>query len=142
MRRTPVVEAGGPPATTSRHLVLLTGVAVVAVLLFAVGLLLPYYVNGLHRLPLSELGSHEPEDLWPAGTGWSRWVGVAVLLSFTVALPMLIVTTGLAGWAAVRAGRAGRGIAVGFAVMSLACGAVLAWLAGPTGSALVAWRMD
>jgi hypothetical protein len=130
---------------TPRHLALLTGGAVLAALPFVLGLVVPYLVNGLDRLPLEELtsGAYDPKDLWPQpGSSWRTGVGVAVLLSFTVALPAFIVVTVLAAWGALSAGRARRAIALGFAVLALACGAALVWLMGPTGSALVTWRMD
>ena len=131
-------------APAPRHLALLTGASVLSVLPFAVGLLLPFYVNGLHRLPPAEVtsGRYEPRLMWPTGTGWQGWVDAAVLLAFSCALPALILTTGLAAWGAVRAGRAGRAIALGFATLALACGTALAWLMGPTGTTLVQWRMD
>jgi hypothetical protein len=34
------------------------------------------------------------------------------------------------------------GIAVGFAVLAVACVAGLVWFVGPVGSALVTWRLD
>lgn len=40
--------------------------------LYCVGVLLPYYVNDLHRLPLAEVagGAHDPKDLWPPSSAW------------------------------------------------------------------------
>jgi hypothetical protein len=108
---------------------------------FAVGLLLPYYVNGLHRVPLGELGAYEPERLWPMGTGWLPVVNIGFLLAM-LAFPALVLATGAAATGALRAARSRPGLALGFAVLALACAAAVVWLWGPTGSALVTWRID
>ncbi len=129
------------PAATTGHLGLLTGVLLLAVLSFGVGLLLPYHVNGLHRVPLGELGAYEPERLWPMGTGWLPVVNTGFVLAM-LAFPALVLAAGAAAAGAVRAARTRVGLAPGFAVLALACGAAAVWLWGPTGSALVTWRID
>ena len=55
---------------------------------------MPYYVNGLHHLPLSEVASglHDPKDLWPQGTIGGP-VQAAGYLSLGVA-PLLLVFVG------------------------------------------------
>ena len=60
----------------------------VAAALYGVGMLLPYVVNDLHRLPLAEVasGAHDPKELWPHGA-WQAPVAVAGLLGLA-ALPL------------------------------------------------------
>ena len=76
--------------------VLLVAAAVLAALvLYAVGVLLPDFVTGLHHLPPSDVGSgaHDPKDLWPR----NAW-GAAVRLVGSVSAPLAgTVATLLAG---------------------------------------------
>lgn len=84
---------GARPAGVHWRWVLLLAVAVVAVLvLYAVGVLLPDFVNGLHHLPPSDVGSgvHDPKDLWPR----NAW-GAAVRLVGSVSAPAAAVATAL-----------------------------------------------
>lgn len=89
------------PAGVHWRWVLLLAVAVVAVLvLYAVGVLLPDFVNGLHHLPPSDVGSgvHDPKDLWPRNA-----LGAAVRLVGSVSAPVAVaVATALAGLWLVR----------------------------------------
>lgn len=47
--------------------------ATAATAIFAVTIVLPYYVNDLDVLPLAEVagGAHDPKELWPQGAGSS-----------------------------------------------------------------------
>ena len=134
------------PGPAPRLLAFVTVLAGLSALPFAMGVLLPYYVNGLHRLPLAEVasGRYDPKELWPSGLGG----GLLQLMGF---LGLLVSPVGV-GFTAVAAvigavwtvlARPWRpGVAVGFALLAVACGAGLVWFAGPMGSALVTWRLD
>ena len=125
--------------------------AVLVAVPYLAGVLVPYYVNGLHHLPLSEVASglHDPKDLWPQGT-----VGGLVQLGGYLAIavtPMCLIYVGLAsGVLAVRGllpGRAGGRssplvVVLCLALLTVACAAAVVWLVGPTGLALATWRMD
>ena len=138
--------AGQRPGPTPRLLAFVTGLAGLSALPFGLGVLLPYYVNGLHRLPLAEVasGTYDPKDLWPSGTGGGLlqllgFLGLVVSpagVGFTAALAVIGAV-----WAALA--RPWRpAIAAGFALLAVACTAALGWFAGPMGSALVTWRLD
>jgi hypothetical protein len=148
---TSVQQRSGPalrqrPGPTPRLLAFVTGMAGLSALPFGLGVLLPYYVNGLHRLPLAEVasGRYDPKELWPSGLGGgllqlTGFLGLVVSpagVGFTAALAMI----GAVWTALARPWRPG--IAVGFAVLAVACVAGLVWFVGPMGSALVTWRLD
>jgi hypothetical protein len=135
---TSLQQRSGP---TPRDLALVTGVFVLAVLPFALGMALPYYANDLDRLPLEDLsfGEVDPVTAWPLGTVWG---GIAAVLALTLAHPALALVTVMAICAAVSAGLRRRVIALGFVVIALAGVAVLAWVWGPTGRALMTWLLD
>jgi hypothetical protein len=110
------------------------------------GVLLPYYVNGLHRLPLAEVasGRYDPKHLWPSGLGGGP-LQLMGFLSLAVSPAGVAFTAALAVIGAVWAvfARPLRpGVAVGFALLAVACVAGLVWFAGPMGTALVTWRLD
>jgi hypothetical protein len=119
------------------------GLAALSALPFAMGVLLPYYVNGLHRLPLSEVasGRYDPKDLWPSGLG-----GGLLQLSGLLSLALTPVGLGfcvlLSALGAVWAAWARSVTTVGFLVLALACGAAVVWFMGPTAGALATWRLD
>ena len=66
-----VRQAPGPPAITARGPLVLLGVVVVIVVAYVAGVVVPYYVNDLDRLPLAEVagGAHDPTEMWPATAG-------------------------------------------------------------------------
>ena len=128
-----------------RVVLVLTLAAVLVVLPYFIGVLLPYYVNDLDDLPLAEVasGAHDPKDLWPQGI-----VGGLVQLGgfFALALtPMGLVLVGLAsavtaGLAVVR--RKSPAVVLALVLLAIACGWALAWFLGPTAGALASWRLD
>jgi hypothetical protein len=128
-----------------RPVLVLSLAAVIVVLPYAVGVLLPYYVNDLDQLPLSEVasGRHDPKDLWPQGP-----IGGLVQLSGFLALaltPMGLVLVGLASaavacLAVVR--RKSPAVVLAYVLLTTACVAALAWFTGPTAAALATWRLD
>lgn len=136
------------PAVTGRHLVWLAVAAVLVVVPYGVGVLVPYFVNGLHQLPLSEVasGAHDPKDLWPQEplSGWISLVGVLAVGTTPLLLLCLgLVATGAAAWGfRRRPGRPCGVVIVGLVVLAVACGAAVVWLLGSTGQALAAWRVD
>ncbi len=123
----------------------MTGVAGLSALPFAMGVLLPYYVNGLHRLPLAEVasGRYDPKDLWPSGLGGGGLLQLMGFLSLAVSpagvgSAAALAVTGTVWAVSARPSR----IALGFALLAVACLAGLLWFTGPMGSALVTWRLD
>lgn len=47
-------------------------VTIAITLAYALGVVVPYYVNDLDALPLTEVasGAHDPKDMWPSTAGW------------------------------------------------------------------------
>lgn len=114
------------------------------VVVYVATMLVPWAVNGLVPVPLAELASglHDPRYLWPTGRLNGPVSGLA-LLSAQLLLLLPLVGAALWGVRAVRARRDGdRAGAVRAAVVVLVCAGVLAWVASPLGTALLAWRMD
>ena len=139
--------AGDDLGTASRRLLLLVAVLLVVVVLYGVGVLLPYYVNGLHRLPLAEVasGAHDPKDLWPQ-SAWAVPVQLAGL--FALAFGPLVALAGLGvalGWLVSlwRRPADGRGaLSLALLVVAAAHAAALLFLLSDTGVGLMAWRLD
>ena len=113
------------------------------------GVLIPYYVNGLDELPLSEVasGAHDPTGLWPQGfVGGVLQTGGALSM---VTMPLILMCV-LGGaliafvWGLPRRGvrRMSLGVAVGLLLVAAACVGALAFDFSPMGTALAAWRMD
>ncbi|KAB7739380.1 hypothetical protein GA707_20410 [Nostocoides sp. F2B08] len=80
--------AAGPP-TSTRLIAVWLGALVMVFAVWVSGLLVPYFVNDLHRLPLEEVagGMHDPKDLWPYASG-SILGAVLRLALLTIALPL------------------------------------------------------
>ena len=126
----------------------LLAVAVLGTLaMYGVGVLLPYYVNDLHRLPLAEVasGAHDPKDLWP-GNALGGVTQIAGFFSLAL-LPMAAVLGICAGGASLvslgrrsQPQRVAKALAL-VAVMAAAVGA-LAFMLTATGEALTVWRLD
>ena len=135
---TSLQQRSGP---TPGELALVTGACLLAVAPFALGMALPYYVNDLDGLPLHDVrsGRVDPATAWPLGTVWGNLAGI---LALTLAQPALAAVTVMALSAAVRAALTRRLVALGFAGIALSGVAVLAWVWGPTGRALMTWLLD
>lgn len=131
-----------------RHVVGLTALLLGCLVLYAVGVLLPYHVNDLAALPLHELasGAHDPKDMWPQGLAGGL-VQLAGLLALGLT-PIAAISVPLVCLALLWAARHQRGAPVpGGLVISLlalvaVCGVVLVLLFSPTGAALATWRLD
>jgi hypothetical protein len=132
-----------PRPRTRRWLAAYLGGVLAAVLPYAIGVLLPYFVNGLHRLPLTEVasGRYDPKLMWPSYSGCGGLVDLAGYLSLAWT-PLALL--GLAAVGPVAAWRTRRtpATALAFAVGTAACLVGLGWLMGPTSAALAVWRMD
>ena len=136
--------AGDALGTASRRLLLLVAVLLAVVVLYGVGVLLPYYVNDLHRLPLAELtsGAHDPKDLWPR-SGVVQLAGFASLALLPVAA---LAGLGLGGlslallWRRPGSQRVPKALAV-LLVMAVSLAALLLQ-SSATGAALTTWRLD
>ena len=118
---------------------------VAAAVAMAVFLVLPYYVNDLHHVPLLEVtgGAHDPHGLWPYADGGP----LAVVLSWGAfaAIVLAPFAAGVAALAAVidlkSTQKPYRRVGRSLATVVLALG-VLAWLVTPLGGGLVAWWFD
>jgi uncharacterized membrane protein YjgN (DUF898 family) len=58
--------------------------------IWVLGVLVPYFVNDLDRLPLADLasGAHDPKDMWPYSDG-NRTVSLLRALVLLLAIPLL-----------------------------------------------------
>lgn len=125
-------------------LVVLLGMA----LSWVAAVLVPYYVNDLHRLPLSEVasGAHDPKDLWPyvpggPAAGVLRAVALLVVVPFAslvgvgsvIGASVLLVRR----WDSITA--AARVLAFAVALVSLAIATITL---SPFGQALNTWALD
>jgi len=138
-------SAVGSPATWQFYLGSLVVIALVLAS-YVVGVLLPYAVNDLHRLPLAEVasGAHDPKDMWPQGSsavpGLMQLAGLfAVTLGPLVVLGVLLAVP----WALWDGrGRTSRNARViGFVTTALAL-VLVSLLVSPLGQALTTWRLD
>jgi hypothetical protein len=124
----------------------LIAVAVLGTLPYLIGVLLPYYVNGLHLLPLEEVasGRHDPKDLWPQGFvgGLAQLAGFLSLALTPLALTFIGLGSAAAGIAGLLTGEIRRTAAAAMIVLTVACALGLAWFLGDTSAALTTWRMD
>ena len=120
-------------------------VALTAALALAVFILLPFYANGLHHLPLDEVagGAHDPKDLWPVAGG-SAFAGLFRLCGMLtlVTAPFVAVGCALYGGYAVWRHRADRSRWLPDALTVALGVGVLGWLATPTARAIGTWFMD
>ncbi|MGY1687008.1 hypothetical protein ACI8AV_19790 [Geodermatophilus sp. SYSU D00804] len=131
--------------TTTRGAVRLGAVALGAVLLYVLGVVVPYVANGLHHLPLAEVasGSHDPKDLWPATIPHlGGWLRLAAVLSIALAPLTLVFVLVACGFSVGRTLRPAPRTALAYAAVAVACVLVLAWFLGPTSQALIGWQMD
>lgn len=114
------------------------------------GLIVPYFVNDLHRLPLEEVasGRRDPKDLWPYASGSRPW-GVLRLALLAIALPLMPIL-GI-GSAVIGAGILlvpNRRERLTTSARNLTAAAILLGLGmaflslSPCGWALTAWALD
>jgi hypothetical protein len=120
------------------------------VLPYVVGELLPYFVNGLHHLRLSEVasGRYDPKGLWPQGVvaGPVQLAGLLSLVLTPVGLGCVALASAACALLEVLPGR-GRPrppalVVVFLLVLAVACPAGIAWLSRPTADALATCRLD
>ncbi|MEJ5887382.1 hypothetical protein WDZ16_02800 [Pseudokineococcus marinus] len=111
----------------------------------AASVLVPYFVNDLHELPLAEVasGAHDPKDMWPPGAAGGL-LQLAGLLAVVAVLPGAAIGAALSVAVVLthaRRTRSLRGVAVGVVLLLLSA-ALLAGYASPLGAALATWRLD
>lgn len=138
------VAAPGPPGRLLAGSALAVVVAIVAG--FVAGVVVPFFLNGLHHLPLAEvrIGAYEPTDAWPADAGPLAVLlvvagGLAAVLG-PHALLALVVLLG-AALAQHRQDMDAVARRMMATALVLACAAGLAWLS-PYGQAMTAWFID
>ena len=140
-----VTTAEAPAPARARHrpgLALL--VALLSTVPYGVGVLLPYFANGLHhRPPGVTLYAYDMSTLWPYDTA----LGGVVSFVAIVGIPMFpFVTVGVAVWSVFHLWDA-RGELPRRAVALYVAAAVvavvsLAWLATPLAGELFVWLVD
>lgn len=141
-----VTASDAPLVRLGLRSVLAVGVLVTAAAaLFAVTIVVPYYVNDLDALPLAEVagGAHDPKDLWPRGAA-AGWVQLAAFLAIGLTPLTALVGAALSGVVLLlrlRRGGPAR-VLVGSALVLALSVAVLVVRFSAFGSALVTWRMD
>ncbi|RYU11181.1 hypothetical protein [Nocardioides iriomotensis] len=133
-----------PPRTVPPWLALAAGV--LPLIGFVVFLLVPYYVNDLDRLPLSEVASglHDPKDLWPRNEpGLARFFDLGGMLTvmFGAVIAALGVFASLHGLVAEwrTSGAARKTLWI---VGATSAAAMLGLGLSPVGGALYAWWLD
>ena len=125
----------------------LAAAVLAALALYGVGVLLPYFANGLHRLPLAEVasGRHDPKDLWPRNA-WQGPVQLAGLFSLMLVPLAVLSATGIGGvWLALLSRRPDRQRlpkALALLVVLAVSSSALLFLLSPTGGLLATWRLD
>ncbi len=136
-----------PPLVTLTLVGALAATVGLGVVLYGVGVLMPYYVNDLDRFPLAEVagGAHDPKDLWPQGPA-AGLVQIAGFLSLLT--PLLLGVSALAsvgvllyGLIAERPYITRREVLMLLSLL-VACSAGLAYFFSPMGLALTSWRLD
>jgi hypothetical protein len=143
-----VATTAAPPKTDRgwRLVWFLTAVAVLVTVPYLVGVVLPYYVNDLHHLPLDEVasGGYDPKDLWPQGFvgGLVQLAGFFSLALTPLALTFICVGSAALGIAGLVTGELRRTASAALILLTVACALGLAWFLGDTAAALTAWRMD
>lgn len=120
---------------------------VLLALLWTAGVLVPYYVNDLDRLPADELtsGAWDPAQLWPATTGavgqtvqaGGAFVGWPLMYVVHIASALGSAYLLQQEWAASNHGE--RALLATLAVLSVA---VTALLLSPFGISLSTWALD
>jgi hypothetical protein len=139
-------QSSAAPTITARGPVILLGVVVGIVLAFVAGVVLPYYVNDLDRLPLAEVvsGRHDPKELWPETAGpWGHLLHGVGAYAVTLGHLTLIFAAGgsLAGLALLwrQLSTAARRALV--TVLAVA-GTAFVVMASGWGQALATWTLD
>lgn len=134
-----------PTPVVVRHrpgLALLT--ALLATVPFVVGLVLPYYANGVHQRPAGEtVYAYDLSSMWPYDTPLGVVVGFVVLVGVPTAP---FVAGGVAMWSVFMAWTWRRSLTAGEVVLYAAAAAVglatIAWLATPLANELLSWFWD
>lgn len=130
-----------------REIAVLAVAVLSAVAMYVAGVLLPYYVNDLHLLPLAEVtsGAHDPKDLWPR-TAWGGLPQLAGYFSLALLPIAALVALGVGGvslvglWRRREPQRMPKSLVL-LVVMATSVVA-LSFMFSPTGQALVVWRLD
>jgi hypothetical protein len=131
-----------PAAAVVRHrpgLALL--VALLATVPYVVGLVLPYYVNGVHERPAGEtVYAYNLSSMWP----YDSALGGVVAFVAAVGVPSApFVAGGVAMWSVFMAWAWRRTLTAGEVVLYLVAATVgvatIAWLATPLANELLTW---
>lgn len=136
-----------PRVVTRRLVTHLVAFALFGAALYGVGVLMPYYVNDLDRLPLRQVTyNHDPKDLWPQGplAGLVQIAGLLSLLLTPIVLGAAAVLSGcvlLYGLFA-RNERPSPAITLVLLGVVVGCIACLDFVGSPMWDALATWRLD
>jgi hypothetical protein len=149
-----------PEPVPPRFVAVLAAAVVLALAPYVIGVLLLYFVNGLHHLPVQDITSgHDPKDMWPQGLagGVVQLAGLASLMLTPLALGVVAAVamcapflgpvsttsggTTLHGLAA-RPARVTPGVGLGLVVVIVVCLVGVGFALSPTGQALATWRLD
>lgn len=145
----PLSQQDEPRTTTPRFVGWLAALTLLGAAPYLVGVLVPYYVNGLHRFPLAEVagGAHDPKDLWPGFGLAGGLTQMAGFLSLLLTPATLLLSAFVSGGVLLfdvfsRIDRPSPRVVrtlLGVLVVSIAG---LVHFASPMGSALASWRLD
>jgi uncharacterized membrane protein YuzA (DUF378 family) len=135
------VNAEGSVLMTIRGALWLAVVALLACFGYAAGVVLPYFVNDLDRLPLEEWsnGRYDPKDLWPNTVPGGIWLRAVGFFSLALTPLALVAVAGASIFGVVRSSNGAR---VAYAAITLACVVTLLWFASPLAGALATWMVD
>lgn len=118
--------------------------ALLAAVPYAGGLVLPYYVNGVHQRPAGEtVYAYTLSAMWPYDTALGGVIAFVVVVGVPTAP---FVAGGVAMWSVFMAWTWRRTLTAGEVVLYVAAAAVgiatIAWLATPLANELLTWFWD
>jgi hypothetical protein len=137
-----------PVFTTARGVRLLMLIVALSVAPYVLFVVLPYFVNDLHRLPLTEVssGRHDPKDLWPTTVpyvgGWLHTFGFFSAVFTPMFLILTIFGALVAAVVTMRQRLSAWGVVAGYVVVVLTCIGGVVFYLGPISRALLTWQLD
>ncbi len=124
----------------------MTTAAAVCLVAYSLLVVLPYHVNDLDRLPLTDVasGAHDPKDLWPTTIPYvGGWLHLGGVLSMVAAPMTLLVVALVSGFTSVQAiGLRAWKVATVHTAVAVVCAVAGAWFFSPFARALATWQLD